>query len=129
MPTATLTLAGSLTLQPPTYPPSAAQAIAQPISEVIYVGVYDAQSPTLAVDGPVSIPFPIGMTNCNFFYLKVQGGSPVVLQLTSADGTLQSIPVDSLYVNYYINQPVTAIKVTRAVGVSTPLTYFIAQNA
>lgn len=129
MPTATLNLSGSLTLQAPSFPPSAAQAIAQPISEVAYVGVWDAQSPTLTVDGAIDIPFPIGMTECHFVYLKVQGGAPIILSLTSADGTLQDVPVDSLLIQFFLNEPVTAIQVTRSPGVEATLTYVIAQQA
>lgn len=129
MPTCTLQLQGSLTLQAPSYPPSAAQQIAQPISEVQYVSLYDAQSPTFTVDGKTSLPFPIGMTQCNFIYLKVQGGAPITLYLTSADGNDQEIPVDSLLIQYFVNQPVTAISIARSPGVPATLTYVIAMNA
>lgn len=128
MAAATLTLSGSFTLQAPSFPPSAAQAIGSPISETSYLQAWDAQSPTLSSDGAQSIPFPIGMGTCHFIYLKVQGGSPVVLSLTSADGTLQAIPVDSLIVLYFAGTPVTAIQVTRTAGVTTQLTYVIGQN-
>lgn len=129
MPTSTLSLSGSLTLQAPNYPPSAAQQIAQPISEISYVGLYDAQSPSLNTDGAIDIPFPIGMTACNFIYLKVQGGAPVTLYLTSDDGSEQEVPVDSLLIQYFNNKPVTDIKIARSPGVPATLTYVIAQNA
>lgn len=126
---ATLQFQGSLTLQAPAYPPSAAVGANIPFSEVNYLQNYDIQSPTLSADGATSIPFPIGMASCNFIYLKIQpGGSPVDLALTTADGTLQVVPVDSLYIGFFTTKAVTAIQVTRTLGVSTTITYVIGQN-
>lgn len=129
MPTSTLTLSGSLALQAPSYPPSAAQQLGQPIAETMYVQSYDVQAPTLSADGATPIPFPIGTTQIHYLQLKVQGGSPVILQITSADGTLQSIPVDSFIALQMLGTPATAISVTRTPGVSTPIAYVIAQKA
>lgn len=129
MPTSSLALQGSLTLQTPMSPTSAAQSIAQQIGEVMYASVYDAQSPSLTTDGAQAIPFPIGMTSCNFVYMKVQGGSPVDLIITSADGTAQVIPVDSIFIASFNTKPLTAISVQRTAGVQATLTYVIAQNA
>lgn len=129
MPTATLTVAGSITLAAPSYPPSAAQNIGTPISEIIYVNAWDAQAPTLSVDGAQAIPFPIGMTKANVFEIKVQGGSPIDLILTSPDGTAQIVPVDSYAVLINIGKGFTAISVQRTPGVSTPISYIIAQAA
>lgn len=126
---ATLQLMGSLTIQAPAFPPSAAQQIAQPISETIYVNAWDAQSPTLTVDGQTSIPFPIGMTNCHYLQIKVQGGAPIILYVTSADGSLQQIPVDDFVIMKMFNQPATALAVARSPGVAATLTYVIAQHA
>lgn len=129
-PTSVLTLAGSIGIQAPSYPPSASLSPTTPISEVVYVNSWDAQSPTITSDTATSITFPIGMTNCHVLYFKIQpGGSPIVLALTSADGTLQAIPVDDLIFMKMLTQPVTAIKVTRTAGVDTTLTYLIAQKA
>ncbi len=126
---ATLQLQGSLTVQAPSYPPSAAQQIAQPISESVYVALWDAQSPTLNSDAQTSIPFPIGMTQCHYLQMKVQGGSPIVLLVTSADGTLQQIPVDDFIIMKMLTQPATALAVQRTPGVPATLTYLIAQKA
>ena len=126
---ATMSLQGALALQAPSYPPSAAQNIGQPISEVFYVSVWDAQSPTLSTDGQISIPFPIGMTQCHYLQIKVQGGSPIILYVTSADGTLQEIPVDDFIIMKMLGQPATALAVQRTPGVPATLTYVIAQKA
>lgn len=128
-PTSTLQINGSFTIQMPTYPPSAAQQVAQPISETIYCSAYDAQSPTLNADGIQSIPFPIGMTGCNYLYIKVQGGAPVDLYITSVDGTSQIIPVDDLIQLKMLTKPATSLSVARTPGIPATLTYLIAQKA
>lgn len=130
MASGTLSILGSIVLQPAPYPPSAAIAPSGQIAETIYVQNWDTQAPTLNVDGQQSIPFPFGMTTCNFLYLKIQpGGSPVTLYVTSADGATQAIPVDSLAILFFgTTVPVTALAVARTAGVQTQLSYVIAQN-
>jgi hypothetical protein len=125
---ATLQLNGSYTLTPPSYPPSASQTIGSPICETSYVQRWSPGQVDLLTDGPTAIPLPVGATNINFLYMKVQGGSPVDLILTSADGSQQIVPVDSLSILYFNNRPVTAVAVTRTPGVEANLTYLIAQN-
>lgn len=127
--TGTMTLQGALALAAPAYPPSAAQQIAQPISEQFYVSAWDGQAPALNQDGPISIPFPIGMTNCHYLQIKVQGGSPIILIVTSADGSAQEIPVDDFIIMKMLGQPATALAVQRTPGVPAQLTYVIAQKA
>lgn len=125
---ATLQLSGSYTLQPPSYPPSSSQNIGSPISQTNYVQYWAALNVDLTVDGPIAITFPPGMTNCHFMNFAVQGGSPIEIILTSADGSAQVIPCDPQAILYFNNLPVTAISVQRTTGVLTTLTYLIAQN-
>lgn len=125
---ATLQLSGSYSLQPPSYPPSSAQQIGSPIQQTNYVKYWAALNVDLTTDGPIAIPFPPGMTLCHMLNFAVQGGSPIEMFLTSADGTLQAIPVDPQAILYMNNLPVTAISVQRTTGVLTTLTYLIAQN-
>lgn len=128
MPQATLQLSGSYTLTPPNYPPSAQQTIGSPIQETNYVQRWAAVDMDLTSDAATSIPLPAGASQIHFLYVKVQGGSPIDLQITSADGTSQVVPVDSLAILYFNNRPVTDIKAVRTAGVLTTLTYLIAQN-
>lgn len=123
----TLSLSGSYTLQPPSFPPSAAQQVGSPISEVNFVQHYRAEQIDLVSDAQAVIAFPPGMTACHFMYFRVQGGSPITMTVV-ASGASAAFPVDPLVVQYFNNRPLSAIAVQRAAGVPTTLTYVIAQN-
>lgn len=125
---ATLQLSGSYTLTPPAYPPSASQTIGSPISETNYVQRWAANEVDLLTDAPTAIPLPGGAAQIHFLYVKVQGGAPIDLLLTSADGSQQVLPVDSLSILYFNNRPVTAVSAVRSPGIQATLTYLIAQN-
>lgn len=125
---ATLQLTGAYTLTPPSYPPSSAQQVGSPIGQTNYVKRWSAQTVDVTSDAATSIPLPGGSSQVHFVYVAVQGGSPVDLLLTSADGTSQVVPCDPLAIVYCNNRPVTAISVVRTPGVLATLTYLIAEN-
>src|SRR5579859_1042522 len=126
MPQTILTLSGSYTTQPQAFPPSAAQNVGSPISETSYLQHYSADTLDLTVDTPVVLPYA-GLTNCHFMYFKTVGGK-VRVRITSADGSQQAIPVDSLLILYCASVPVTAIDFTRVTGTATSVTYLIGEN-
>ena len=82
---------------------------------------------SLTVDSPVPINFG-GIANANVVMLQPQGGS-VTVAITSADGTSQEVPVDTLLIIISKSVPVTAISATRATGVTTQLNVFLAESA
>lgn len=125
---ATLQLSGSYALTPPSYPPSSQQQIGSPIQQTNYVQRWNAQNMDLLTDAATDIPLPGGATQIHFLYVAVQGGAPIDLQLTSADGSLQVVPCDPLTIMYFNNRPVTAVKAVRSPGVQATLTYLLAQN-
>lgn len=86
-------------------------------------GEYDLQS-----DSPQVVAFG-ALAFVNVIFVKVNGGSPITLAMTSSAGTLQATPVDS--VAFIISQGVniTAIEITRTPGVETLVDIILGQAA
>lgn len=82
---------------------------------------------SLNSDVPVSVPFGSLASAC-VIVVKAVGGK-VKLTLTSADGTAQTIPVDSLFHVISIAVPYTAISVTRVPGTTTTVQVFLGESA
>lgn len=123
---AVLTFNGSYTLATPAFPPSSAQQVLSPFSQTNYLAYWSANSLDLTVNTAVALPMG-NVAAANFIYICAVGGK-VMVRITSADGTTQSIPVDPLLILYCASVPVTAIDITRVVGTPTTITYLIAQN-
>lgn len=121
----TLTISGSYSSVPPSFPPSAAQETSSPINEVSYLQHKSADTLSLTVDGPVAIPFA-GLTVCNVIIISCTG--KVRVRITSADGAQQAIPVDGFLIWKSGSVPVTAIDLTRVTGIETDVTYYIGEN-
>lgn len=70
-----------------------------------------------------------GLTDVSVLTVKVIG-SKVRVRITSADGTTQAIPVDSLLILTDLSVPITAIDLTRQLaGVDTTVIVFLGERA
>lgn len=83
--------------------------------------VYD-----LASDSPVSVGFG-GVANATVIFIKTVGGK-VRARFTSADGSTQAIPVDSMMCVMSASVPFTALDLTRVPGQNTTVEVFIGSN-
>jgi hypothetical protein len=72
---------------------------------------------SLTGDSPVSVSLG-GLSNVGVLVIKATGGK-VRARLTSADGSQQAVPVDSLLILTSLTVPITAIDLTRVAGIST----------
>jgi len=120
-------LQGSWTTDPITGVPSGDPHLDTMIDESLTLenkefGVYD-----LLLDTAYSISFG-GVTNANVVIIKTLGGK-VKARLTSADGTTQSVPIDSFFVLMSSTVPVTALDVTRVSGIRTIVRVFLGDKA
>ena len=81
----------------------------------------------LTDDAPVSVPLA-SLSRAHAVFVKAVGGK-VRVRLTSADGSSQAIPVDSVL--FVISESVhfTAIDLTRAAGVSVTVRVLLAEAA
>lgn len=82
---------------------------------------------TLASDSPAALPFG-GLSEANVLIVKCVGGK-VRVRITSADGSQQSVPVDSFLALISASVPMTTVDVTRVPGVQTVVRYFLGQKA
>mgnify|MGYP006992523719 CR=1 FL=1 len=121
-------VSGSYQAAPAYGSPSGVGSIVSPIDEemVLVSKFYDTIS--LTVDSPVAVPFAGGVTNAHVVIIKAVGGK-VKVRLTSADGAVQSIPVDSFAVLFSRSVPFTAIDLTRIPGTITTVDVFLGQNS
>lgn len=119
-------LNGSYTTQPTTGNPSGDPEVESSIDERVgltnkTIGLYN-----LTADSPVTVNFG-GLTNAHVVVVKTVGGKARV-RLTSADGSQQSVPVDSFFSLISLAVPVTAIDLTRVAGVSTLVRIFLGER-
>lgn len=84
------------------------------------VGTYD-----LSGDAAVVVDLG-GLTQVNVLIVKAVGGK-VTVRLTSADGTTQSVPVDSFLALVDRTVPITAIDLTRTPSNSTRVQVFLGE--
>jgi hypothetical protein len=80
---------------------------------------------TLSGDAPVSVAF--GALDAAHVVI-IQTPSKVRARITSADGSLQSIPVDPLLILMASAVPLTAIDLTRLAGVNTEVSVFLGKR-
>lgn len=123
----TFNLVGSYTVAPASGISSGCPSIDTPINEPLVLGAKNYQDLVLGVDTPVAVPFGT-VVNAHVIVIKAIGGK-VRVRLTSADGSLQSVPVDSLLALIALGVPVTAIDLTRTPATSTTVKVFVGEKA
>lgn len=81
-----------------------------------------------ALSADAAVPVELGgLSQVNVLIVKAKGGK-VRVRITSADGALQSIPVDTLLVLVDLTVPITAIDLTRVAGVTTSVQVFLGER-
>lgn len=121
------TLSGFYGSRPLSGAPSGFPSIDTPLLEQVQLARGPFQVVTLSSDSVVPVDL-CGLTDVNVLVLKVTG-SKVRVRITSADGSLQSIPVDSFLVIITETVPITAIDLTRlAGGVETDVRIFLGEK-
>ena len=128
MRTSRLTLVGSIGLQPTVGSPSGVPALTTPLSELATVGVFTPSAYTLIADAPVAVMLG-GVSVVNMLQVKVVSGGHVRVRVTSADGATQAIPVDTVLILMTRAIGITAIDLTRDLGVETVVEVLVAQYA
>jgi hypothetical protein len=123
----TFKLSGSYSTQPLSGSPSADPEVTAPIEELITlknkaISLYELTADAVQVVGLC------GLTNAHVVIVKTVGGK-VKLRLTSADGTTQSVPVDSFFCVISQSVPFTALDLTRVSGVTTTVKVFLGERA
>lgn len=121
-------IAGSYQTTPSFGSPSGVAGIAAPIDEPMVLIKKDYDTVTLDVDAPVAVPMVSGMAGANVVILKAVGGK-VRARLTSSDGVLQAVPVDSFAVVISRSVLITALDLTRVPGQLTTVDVFLGQNS
>lgn len=119
-------LTGTYAAYPSAGSPSADPTITAPIDERVNLDLELASQLTLTADAPVALPFG-GLTGASVVVVKSVGG-PVVLRLTSAEGALQRVPVDTFVVLMSTGTPYTAIDVTRSPGSLTTIKFYLGER-
>ena len=120
-------LTGGYTTTPLDGVPSLAPNVDAPLDESMVVTKKTEYDVDLTVDTPVAVQFG-GVTNANIVVLKTVGGK-VKVRLTSADGTQQSVPVDSTFIMLSQSVPITAIDLTRVPATPTQVRIYLGERA
>lgn len=124
----TLRASGQITDQPISGIGSGQPTTTIPLDEVVALSDSSMTSAyNLLVDTPVNVDFGT-LEGANAIFIKTIGGR-VVVRLTSADGTTQSIPVDSILFLICVSSPITAIDMTRVAGQDTRVNVALGQAA
>lgn len=115
-----------------TTPLDGATSLAPNVDSEIAESMVLARSPTAyEVDLTVDTPVPVqlgGNTSVNVVILKTIGGK-VRARVTSADGTTQAVPVDSVLIITSRSVPITAIDLTRVPATPTTVLVYLGQLA
>lgn len=107
---------------------SGSPALLVQLDEAISVkGVPNTSEYELSSDSPQSVAFG-GLASASVVLIKATGGK-VRVRLTSADGTSQAIPVDSLLLILSESVAYTAIDLTRVSGTLTTVAVTLAEKA
>ena len=125
MSTQTFRVAGSLSLAPSLGAVSGIRGSAIPLDELLYVEQQMQNTYVLDGDSPVSVQFGT-LSAANAVFVKADG--KVRVRLTSADGSQQSVPVDSVLLLTCQATGITAIDLTRVAGVDTTVEVFLGQK-
>lgn len=108
-------------------PISGLASVAIPLVERAALAQFSNQSITLTSDAALVVPLG-SMTEVNALIVKAIGAK-VRVRVTSADGSTQAVPVDSLLVLLAGSVPITAIDLMRVAGVETAVEVFLGQKA
>ena len=120
-------LTGAWTLTPASGYPSLDPSVSTTIDETVQLIAKQVGDLTLASDSPIAVDFG-GVTNANVVVLKAIGG-PCVLSVTWANGTSQTIPFDSAFINISLTNPITAMTITRQPATLTYVRVMLGQQA
>ncbi len=118
---------GSYSATPGSGAPSADPVITAPLDEKLMLSTEVASQVTLTSDDPLDLSMG-GLSYVNALVIKVVGGK-VRVQISSSDGLLQSVPVDSFFALVSSSVNITDIKVTRVPATQTVVKYFLGQKA
>jgi len=121
------TLSGSYGFDPLDGVLSFAPVDTAPIDESLVCKNKQIASLDLSVDTPVAVAFG-GLANAHIVLLKAIGG-PVVARLTSAAGSVQSVPFDTYLILMSLGSPITAIDLTRTPATPTSVRVVLAEKA
>lgn len=119
-------LSGSYTVTPqgsPSLDPTLSTVIDEPLS----LQSKQLLDMSLGVDTAVPVPFGT-VVNAHVIVLKTLGGK-VKARITSADGAVQSIPVDTFVILMSQSVPITAIDLTRVAATATDVKVFLGEKA
>jgi hypothetical protein len=120
-------LTGGYTTTPLDGVPSLAPNVDAPIDESMVITKKTESDIDLNVDTPVPVAFG-GVVNASIVILKTVGGK-IKARLTSADGTTQSIPVDSTFILISRSVPFTAIDLTRVPATPCQVRVYVGEVA
>lgn len=124
----TFRVSGQLTDQPISGIGSGQPTVTIPLDESVALSDASLQSSyNLTVNTPVAVQFGT-LTAVNVLFIKTIGGK-VIVRITSADGTTQAIPVDSVLLLICTSVPITAIDLTRVAGQDTRVNVALGQAA
>lgn len=98
-----------------------------PVNEAVLLSLKNGQNDyTLIVDTPVDVEFG-GVAEANVVVIFCN--RKIRVRLTSADGSLQSIPVDDMLMLISRTVPFTAIDMTRVLAQETQVKVFVGQKS
>lgn len=110
-------LEGSYTSAPASGLPSGDPEVDTTISEQLYLRRQKLVRVELSTDSPVAVGFDNIAAAAVVIVKSV--GNKVSARITSADGTTQAVPVDSLLILHCSSVGVTALDLTRVAGAGT----------
>lgn len=111
-------LIGTLTVDPLSGQPSGCPSVDIPIEELLQL-----QRPghvtqvDLDTDAPKAVNFG-DLAQAELVYIRAFGGK-VKVDVTSADGAAQAVPVDPTLILFASREPITALDLTRVAGAGT----------
>lgn len=120
------TLSGSYEVRPATGSPSLDPSIVTTVLETTTLKQKHLDSIDLTVDTPVSVAFG-GVVNAHVVIVKAVGGK-IRVRLSSADGALQSVPVDDFLILESLTVPITAMDLTRTPATATTVKVFLGEK-
>jgi len=123
----TFILSGTYSTNPTQGNPSAVPSLSAPIDERLQLDNKTVQYFDLTSDAPVAVQFPSGFA-ANLLIVKTEGGK-VRVRITSSDGTTQAIPVDKFLVLFTESVDITAVDLTRELGVEVLVNVFMGDQA
>lgn len=120
-------ITGAYSATPASGTPSADPIVTAALDERLMLATLQYSQLTLNADTPTLLPLG-GLSSANVVIVKCVGGK-IRVRVTSADGSQQSIPVDSFFALISASTAITAVDVTRTPGVQTVVRYFLGQKA